>query len=234
MLNHATNHTLDRCGAYENMTNPIKISFLILLILTCFGCHNPEKKPIKKIETNFGLFENENDSIAVELNLTEFKNWNSLLERTEEIACNDSIPKITFENDSVTKKIYLRNPCWENFGCILIKQRNIIQIHNDTISKADRFYYPLDSLASILKKDFNNNGKIPSWSRNPRKLLIFLSYDDEKISLFPKTLYKVVNEYEKLTDSVVLKIWLNEKMDIPPPPPPPKESIEIELIEDEK
>jgi hypothetical protein len=34
---------------------------------------------------------------------------------------------------------------------------------------------------------------------------------------------------------MALKIWLNEKMDIPPPPPPPpKEPVEIELIEDEK
>ena len=219
----------------RKMVTNIKISSFIIPILVIFGCQNTEQKPKKIIERNFGLFQNESDSIAVELKLTEYTEWRSLLEKTEEIACNDSIPKITFENDSIIKRVYLRNPCWENFGCILIKQRNTIQIHNDTISKADRFFYPLDSLASVLKKDFNNNGKIPSWSRNPEKLLIFLSYDNDKISLFPKTLYKVVNEYEKLTDSVVLKIWLNEKMDVPPPPPPPpKEPAEIELIEDGK
>ncbi|MEL0653305.1 hypothetical protein V6246_17930 [Algibacter sp. TI.3.09] len=216
------------------MVTNIKISSLIILILGVFSCQNAEKKLIKIIETDFGLFQNENDSIAVELEYTEYNNWKDLLERTEQIACNDSLPKITLKNDNVVNRIYLRNPCWENFGCILIKQRNTIQIHNDTISKVDRFYYPLDSLASVLKKDFQNNGKIPSWSRNPEKLLIFLSYDSDNISTFPKTLSKIVNAYEKLTDSVVLKIWLNEKLDIPPPPQPPKEPEEIELIEDEK
>ncbi|MCX2681675.1 hypothetical protein OOZ15_17110 [Galbibacter sp. EGI 63066] len=184
---------------------------------------------MKKIEKDFGLFPNENDSIAVELELTKYDNWKVLLKRTEQIVCNDSIPKVTIENDSVIKKVYLRNPCWENFGCILIKQRNTIQIHNDTISKSDRFFYPLDSLATVLKKDFQNNGKIPSWSRSPEKLLIFISYDNNWTERLPKTLERLTNEYEKITDSTVLKIWLNEKFDIPPPPPPPsKEQIEIE------
>ena len=203
------------------MVSYIKISSLILLILTILGCQNTERKSIEKSENNFGIYQKESDRIAVELKLTEFKNWKELLERTEKIACNDSLPKITFDNDSIIKRVYLRNPCWEGIGCILIKQKNTIQIHNDTISKSDRFFYPLDSLASVLKKDFENNGKIPSWSVNPEKLMVFISYDNNKMERFPKTLERVVNEYEKLTDTIVLKIWLNEKFDIPPPPPPP-------------
>ncbi|MDY2588509.1 hypothetical protein [Winogradskyella aquimaris] len=216
------------------MVTNIKISSLIILILCIFGCQNAEQKPIKKIEKNFGLYENESDSIAVELKLNEFNNWNELLERTEQIVCNDSLPKITFNNNSIIKRVYLRNPCWEGIGCILIKQKNTIQIHNDTISKSDRFFYPLDSLTSVLKKDFENNGKIPSWSVSPEKLMIFISYDNNNMERLPKTIERVLNEYEKLTDSVVLKIWLNEKFDIPPPPPPPKKIDEIELIENKK
>ncbi len=202
------------------MVTNIKISSLIILILAIFSCQYAEQKPIKLIEKEYGLFENENDSLGVELKLNEFDNWKELLERTEKIACNDSLPKLTLKSTADIKTVYFRNPCWENFGCILIKQKNIIQIHNDTISKSDRFFYPLDSLATVLKKDFENNGKIPSWSVSPEKLMILISYDNGKMERFPKTLIRVVNEYEKLTDSVVLKIWLNEKFDIPPPPPP--------------
>ncbi|SDS68119.1 hypothetical protein SAMN04487764_2787 [Gillisia sp. Hel1_33_143] len=201
------------------MVTNIKISSLIILILAIFSCQNAEQKPIKLIEKDYGLFENENDSIGVEIKLNEFDNWKEILERTERIACNDSLPKLTLKSAAEIKTVYFRNPCWENFGCILIKQKNTIQIHNDTISKSDRFFYPLDSLANVLKKDFENNGKIPSWSVSPEKLIIFISYDYGKMERFPKTLRRVVNEYEKLTDSVVLKIWLNEKFDIPPPPP---------------
>ena len=218
----------------RKMVNNIKISSLIILIFSILSCQNTEQKTVKIIETDYGLYKNENDSIAVELKLKEFNDWQKLLERTEQIACNDSLPKITFDNDSIIKRVYLRNPCWEGIGCILIKQKNIIQIHNDTISKSDRFFYPLDSLASVLKKDFENNGQIPSWSVSPEKLIIFISYDNSKTERFPKTLERVINEYEKLTDSIVLKIWLNEKFDIPTQPPPPKEIGEIELIENEK
>ncbi|WP_298894386.1 hypothetical protein [uncultured Psychroserpens sp.] len=213
------------------MTTTIKISSFILLILTIFSCHNAEQKPIKTIKKDYGLFKNENDSLGVELKLNEFNNWKDLLKRTETIVCNDSLPKLTLKSDKGLKTVYFRNPCWEDFGCILIKQKNTIQIHNDTINKSDQFFYPLDSLANVLRRDFENNGKIPSLSANSEKLLIFISYDNGKIETFPKTLRKVINTYEKITDSIVLKIWLNEKIDVAPPPPPPEDwQAEIESL----
>ncbi len=124
--------------------------------MTIFSCQNAEHKPEKKIVKNFGLFQNENDSIAVELKFAEFNNWKEIRERTDRIACNDSLPKITLKSGNEIKTVYFRNPCWENFACILIKQKNTIQIHNDTISKSNRFFYPLDSLSSVLRRDIEN------------------------------------------------------------------------------
>jgi hypothetical protein len=209
----------------RKMVNNIKISSLIILILVLFGCQNAEQKIIKIIEKDFGLYEN--DSIAIELKLTEFQNWKELLERTEQIVCNDSLPKITIENDSLIKRIYLRNPCWEGLACILIKQKNTIEIHNDTINKADENFYPLDSLPNILRRDIENNGKKPRLSDSPEKLLIYISYDNGGIENLPKTLDKLTQAYERITNKTDINIWLNEKFDIPPPPPP-KEIIEIE------
>ena len=204
------------------------------MFLTLFNCQNAEKKSIQIVEKDFGLIGKENDSIAVELNLSEFNDWKKILERTEQIVCNDSLPKITLKNDSVIKKVYLRNPCWEGLACILIKQKNVIEIHNDTINKADENFYPLDSLPQILKRDLENNGKNPKLSDNPEKLLIYISYDKNGIKKLPNTLNKLTTSFEQVTNRKDLKIWLNEKIDIPPPPPPPKEIEEIELIEDEK
>ena len=131
------------------MVTNIKISSLIILVLIIFSCQNSEQKPIQLIEKKLGLFENENDSIGVELKLNEFKNWKELLERTERIACSDSLPKFTLKSAKNSKTVYFRNPCWENFGSILIKQKNIIQIHNDTISL----------LKSALKQEETNYKK---------------------------------------------------------------------------
>lgn len=210
------------------MTNSIKILSLILMFLTLFSCQNSEQKSVKKTEMDFGLLENENDSIAVELKLNEFENWKKLLERTEQISCNDSLPKITIENDSLIKRVYLRNFCWEGVGCILIRQRNTIEIHNDTINKMYDNFYPLDSLPGVLKRDWENNGKNPKLSDNPEKLLIYISYDKNGIEKLSNTLNRLTQAFEQVTDRKDLKILLNEKIFVPPPPPPPNGLIEIE------
>lgn len=187
-----------------------------------------EQRPIKKIELDFGLLGNENDSIAVELKLNEFNNWKKLIERTEQISCNDSLPKITIENDSLIKRIYLRNFCWEGVGCILIRQRNTIEIHNDTINKSYDNFYPMDSLPKVLKRDLENNGKNPKLCDNPDKLLVYISYDKNGIEKLPNTLNRVTHAFEQVTDRKDLKILLYEKIFVPAPPPPPNELIEIE------
>jgi len=210
------------------MRTNIKILYLILLILTIIGCQNSEKKEKPLVQKEYGIWNAENDSLGVELELNRFSNWKDLLERTERIVCNDSLPKITLKTDKELKTIYFRNPCWENFGCILIKQKNVIEIHNDTINKNDENFYPLDSLESVLRRDIENNGKNPRLSDNPDKLLIYISYDNNGFKKLPKTLDKLTQIYNRITNKTDIKIWLNEKIYILPPPPPPKESNETE------
>jgi hypothetical protein len=209
------------------MRTNIKISFLILLILTIIGCQNSEKKEKQLVQIDFGKWDKESVNLGVELVYNRFENWKDLLKRTEKIACNDSIPKITLKSDKKIKTIYFHNPCWENFACILLKQKNTIEIHNDTINKNYENFYPLDSLESVLKRDIENNGENPKLSDNPEKLLIYVSYDKNGFENLPKTLDKLTQAYERITNKTDINIWLNEKFDIPPPPPPPKEIIEI-------
>jgi hypothetical protein len=211
------------------MVTNIKISSLIILILCIFGCQNAEQKPIKKIEKDFGLYENESDSIAVELKLNEFNNWNKLLERTDKIVCNDSLPKITVTTNNELKTIYFRNPCSENIDCALIKQRNIIEIQNDKITKNYEYFFPLDSLESFLRRDIENNGKNPKLSENPDKLLIYISYNDKNgFKTLPNTLDHLTEAYNQITNKLDIKIFLTELIDFVPPPPP---MSEIELNE---
>ena len=195
--------------------------FIILLTLSACG-QNSEHKTVGKTEINFGLLENENDSIAVELKINNFNDWKKLIERTEQIVCNDSLPKITLENDSLIKRIYLRNFCWEGVSCILIKQRNIIEIHNNTVNKSDGIFYPLDSLSKVLKRDLENNGKNPKLSDNPEKLLIYISYDNNGIEKLKSTLNKLTQAFEQVTDRKDLKILLNKNFI-----PSPNEAIKL-------
>ena len=222
------NHSQSRCGAYIKMRTKTKISSLIIPIYTIIGCQNSEKKEKRQVKIDYGKWNQANDSLGVELVYSRFDNWKDLLKRTERIACNDSIPIITLKTDNEIKTIYFHNPCWENFACILIKQKNTIKIHNDSIGKYHEDLYPLDSLTSILRRDLENNGGNPILSDSPEKLLIYISYDNNEFENLPKTLDKLTQSYELITNRTDINIWLDEKLDIPPPPTPPKEIEEIE------
>ena len=211
------------------MRTHIQISSLIILIMTIVGCQNSDQKVKQLVQKEYGNWNAENDSLGFELKLNEFSTWKDLLNRTERIVCNDSLPKLTLKSDEEIKTIYFVNPCWERYACILIKHKNTIEIHNDIINKNDRDFYPLDSLESVLRKDIENNGKNPNLSDNPEKLLIYISFDKNGIEKLPNTLNKLTKAYERITNKTDIKIWLNEKLDIPPPPPP-KAQKEVELI----
>ena len=96
---------------HKKMKTNIKILSLILLILTIIRCQNSEQKEKQLVRKEYGKRNTENDSISVELELNRFKNWKDLLKRTERIACNDSLPKLTIKTDNVIKTIYFQNPC---------------------------------------------------------------------------------------------------------------------------
>lgn len=201
------------------MRTYIQIPCLILLIITIIGCQISDRKENQLAQKEYGNWNAGNGSLGVELELEGFKTWKELLNRTERIACNDSTPKITLKTDKEIKTIYFRNSCWENFGSILIKQRNTIEIHNDTINKSDENFYPLDSLENVLKRDFENNGTNPKLSDNPEKLLIYVSYDNFEAKKLIKTLDKLTCVYEQITNRTDVKIWLNKKFYFPQPPP---------------
>lgn len=194
-----------------------KIAIITLTFLALIGCQSNAKKEKKLPEEQYGIWKLETDSIAVELKLKKYQNWKELIERTEKIVCNDSLPKLTLKNENLIKTVYFRNPCWKNFGCILIKEKNVIEIHNDSVIKSNKFYI-LDSLENILKRDIENNGKNPSLCDNPKKLLIKITYDDKFGNLL-KTLDKLTSTYNKVTTKTNINIWLNNKIEFIPPPP---------------
>ncbi len=175
------------------------------MILTILGCQNDYPKEPKLIHKEYGKWDASYDSLGVELELSQFKNFEDLLKRTEIIDCNDSVPKIILKTDLELKTIYFRSPCM-NVGCY--DKRNVIIIHDDTISIPNEFYYPMDSLEDLLKRNIENNGKNEYLSVSPNKLVIFISYNNDGLEKLPITLYKIVQAYEKITNKTDVKIVL--------------------------
>ena len=200
----------------------------MLLVMTIIGCQNLDKKEknlVQKekpfVQKEFGKWKTKNDSLGVELDFNRFKNWTDLVKRTEEIICNDSLPKITLKTDKELKTIYFRNFCWNDDSFKFVKQKNVFEIYNDTINRNGERTFPLDSLESVLRRDIKNNGENPRLSENPEKLMIFVYYDNKYgFKKLPETLDQLTETYNRITNKTDIKISLIDKENFSPPLPP--------------
>ena len=227
-----------------------KILLLFLLITTVYNCKEGSETTlennaqIKTIEKTYGIVFPEKDSISVNLNLADYKTYDELLKRLEQIGCKDRIPKITLKSGNELKKVYFHLACIERLENTPIKQKNLIEIHNDTIFILRKKHLPLDSLKSYLKENITNYGKNPDLSESPDKLRIFLSYEPNANPIkLEKALLKITEAFDDVGGKNILNIRLNDFLPTPPPPPPPPSinskppppptPIKIEIIEDE-
>jgi hypothetical protein len=209
------------------MRQLLKISFTLILILIFIGCKKDEKKeqkPVVKknvvVQTEFGKWNEHNESLGVELNFKKFDNWNDLVKRAGNIVCNDSIPKVTIKTNNHTKIIYFQHPCWESGASKPVKSNNVLEIDNDTIFKPKSNTFPLDSLESVLTKDIHNNGLNPYFSESPKKLVISITYDKESdFKNLGEILDRLTQQYYSITNKTDIKIWLTDKEFLKPPKP---------------
>lgn len=201
------------------MTNTIKIFGLLVLTSFIFSCQ--KENHIK----DFGKWTSLNDSLRVDLNLKSFDSLPQLLEKIEDISCNDSFPSIKIAN---RKRIYLINSCMRGISCRLIKRKNILELQNDTIKKR-WLKFPLDSLENVLNRDYHNNGKDFMYSDRPDKLIIRISTDSNGFDEINNKLELITDIYERITDTTDVKIEISRIKRRPPPPPIDFEKIDMKF-----
>jgi hypothetical protein len=203
---------------------------LIILIFGSFifnSCVEKEKKITRIDYPEFLPLKAGYDTIIYKtLKLSDFNEFNELANTIDNSVCNDSIVKIKFEINDTIKRIQLFNFCYLHFGCVLLKQRNIIEIADETIIKTGDIY-PIDSLFYIMKKDFGNYGKDDRFSLKPEKILIDISYSERKMDSLSRLLNEITNNYERINPKVDLHIRLINRIVIV------NDTIEIEPAEAE-
>ncbi len=168
----------------------------------------------------YGRLNENNHHKAARIDLNEFDSYLDLLFRIHEMACNDSIPTIVLNDKGMIIELGLSNPCWEGVACMLIKSRNILKIHDETIRHGSDIYQ-LSSLKEELSKHYCNNAneQSPIYSETPHDLIIKIFYEDIPFIRIDDLLLRLVKEYDSQNVNVPLKIWLERYL--PPPPPPP-------------
>lgn len=213
--------------------------FLALLFIFSISSCNQKSEQQKQTVLNenkivhkeYGKWNTSYDSISVVLELDSISNWKELIQQTENIVCSDSVPKIIIEKKTIKKTIYINNPCWENFDCILIKQKNIIEIVNDSIYKGYDNKYPMDSLAHVIKRDITNYGKNHDLCDQPDKLLFYIDQDKFNSKKFKAILNRLTDVYEEVADNTNIRIIMQKRVPPPPPPTLPVNHDEVKEIE---
>ncbi len=201
----------------------MKVLYLLILFFTVMGCQKtPNNKEMPREKMIFGKWETLDENLDVNIDYSNLSTWNELLEAANTIACNDSVPKIRLSNEKTIKDTYFLNDCREKGIVSCLMQRDIISIHNDTVSKYDEFFYPLDSLESVLKREIYYDGTNPKFNTNPDYLIINISYDEKSgFKSLPNTLNRLTETYYRITNKTDINIKLGEKAMYPVPPPPP-------------
>lgn len=192
--------------------------YLILLTVLLFSCYENDS-----VKTEyFGKLITRSELKIVEVKLIQYDSFKQISDRVEKIVCHDSIPMIELHSKENKKLIFFQNPCWKNYGCILIRLRNIFKIKNDTIFKGGFAFLP-DSLEYILRKDIENKDKDILFSQGKERLIISISYDEKeyRIDRLLNTLDRVTDAYKKITDTTDMIIFIEREIPSPPPPPPP-------------
>ena len=118
------------------------------------------------------------------------------------------------------------NPCWLNYACLLIKQKNVIEIYNDSVIKMNKFF-PIDSLENILYRDFHNNGRKENLLQSPEKLLFQISFDQQSFENLERKLNDLVEKFERISKNRNINIWFNERLTEIEIPPPPSKTIKL-------
>lgn len=190
-------------------------TFIFLAIAAC------QTKPEGPKHIIYGLLEPAQDSLGVELDLTQFQTLRALVEQAGAIPCQDSLPKIVIRKADTVKSVYLQNPCMKNLGCVLISRKNLVTIRNGFIYRYAHAPCPLDSLEPLLSRNFANYGEDRDLSDIPARLIIDITSDSVGLEQLPELLDRITIIYEQAIRADDTTANLNVRLMQPPPPPPP-------------
>ena len=181
---------------------------IITLLLASCGKQETEIR-------NYGFPKNDNGSLNLSLELSEFKNYGKLIDRIREITCNDSIPKIVVKEKNLIRNIYPTELCepiiFDPDGKHYVTFRKGKAFEWQTITEI-----LTDSLGNKLTGDFTyyrNSDKPESY------LIIIESERDEKVNGIEKFITSITKEYDKLGTDLELNFAFWEVVPHLPPPP---------------
>lgn len=179
-----------------------------LLVVVFLGCQNSQV-----LTKEYGNNRHENKDYVVSLSLKDYDNFGSLSNRIREIACNDSTPMISIQQDHKKTNIYPLEDC---IDIIFDPKEKHYIIYNK-----GSFYRSLTgeeitshSLARLSEKDF----LAAEDEVYENYLIIIEAKQDEKINKLDSFLFNITDIHDNLNKDLEVNI-IFEKMYLSTPEP---------------
>jgi len=184
----------------------------MILASTVISCDFPAQE--KEIRM-YGTAQEMNDSLFIPLSLSDFENYEKLIERITTIDCNDSVAQIVIEDENIQRLIFPVVECMpppfdpksRHYATIM----NGKAYHHSSLNPIN-----LDSLQSTIQKDYayKRNGIVKIY------LVIIESNSEENTQAVEDFMLSLTREFDKIETNLNLNIALWTIVQAPPPPPP--------------
>lgn len=187
----------------------LNLAKYLIIILLVISCGNQNKK-VKE----YGFKQKNADNLNVSVRISEFDNYENLLNRLKEIFCYDSIPKVVLETENKIRNIYPIEYC--EIPMFHPRFRNTFFIQKDSIIKNER-KVEFSELSKLMKQNFDNMGEKADFADSPEKILfIFEFYENKGVDGIEKYLEIITQSYNSLEITNELKIAFWPKIDVIP------------------
>ncbi len=179
----------------------MKTRIWILLILVSavilnYSCSN-QPKPATKFYGDTTI------TLLKEYNLNNFKNYSQLLDSLEQHRHLKTTPCIYFlESNMDTVKLVIKISFAYHFG-----RNNSVILRNEGLYQNGNFE-PLDSLGSLMRRNYENHGYNPRLCQAASKFAIAIELDSSQIDTLQPLLSKIIDQYELINPHVPLHISL--------------------------
>tara|TARA_R110002020_G_scaffold430007_2_gene639680 strand:+ start:488 stop:1099 length:612 start_codon:yes stop_codon:yes gene_type:complete len=197
----------------KKLRNSIKI---LLLILVISSCKNEKRDSIQKKFYYPNKTEFSTNKTYKLINLKSFENFGKLVDSLENLKYYLKKPYLKIKSNKEEFNIIVST----NFGGevpSIHKFRNILSLNNDRVEK-DRTY-SISKLKKILKKDLENYGQNDKFSESPKKLIVSVTSEMDKLEFLLLKICRTFNEIKgESSDTLELNIYLNRLTAIYPPP----------------
>jgi len=159
---------------------------------------------ISKYGSLFSQKRHHNEPIK-HLDIDDFKTYYDFKKEIEKALCNDSIPQIEMWNENELKTFIPFDYCISDYGCVRIRQGNIIEIMDNHLFENGSIY-DLDSLYPLMKRKYLKTG-LTKYDPKPEKIYFQIIYEnDEKLLKLKKLLTVITKNYDNLEIENSLKI----------------------------